>query len=149
MPILTLSQSYKRQDARVRLIDLSDQMSLHMLKITLMPNNRGQDHWRGEVANWLYQADYLSSLKSGKRLKPQDLLDSIFAINEIKELKKRIVRLADLGYSVPDVIEVDLVKLREHLLRIYRDLAIYLSEGQDTKISTWRRILDKILLRYN
>ncbi len=148
MPIEVYGQAYRRRDARLRLIDLSSPVAFHMLKILLLPDRQEQNHWRNEVANWLHLADQQSSVKGGKRLRVDDLMDSIFAVTEISALEKKIINLIRDGYDLRAPQNIDMQSIQHRLVRMYKSLAKALSEGGDETIASWRTSLDSVLNRY-
>jgi hypothetical protein len=63
-----LEFAYESDKAIEKIEDLLPQLSLHILKIWLMPKSRDYDHWVKEVENWLNQISRFSRIKADSKI---------------------------------------------------------------------------------
>ena len=63
-----LEFAYESDKAIEKIEDLLPQLSLHILKIWLMPKSRDYDRWVKEVENWLNQISRFSRIKADSKI---------------------------------------------------------------------------------
>ena len=61
MKILITSSAVQRDILKQKLIDRSEQVVNHLIKIFLYPSNNAAEHWKHEVYSFLYQVGVLKS----------------------------------------------------------------------------------------
>ena len=141
MAIKTITMATLRAVAVMRLISIADTFTAHLVKLKLIPQSRDVDHWRKEIAAYLVQAQRLTYLKAGKRMKLKDLESSLFYIDIPRTIESVVLDVCE-DYDIPRMATTQSVL--DYAVRIYETLGPLILEDRIRTKDDWYKVVREL-----
>ena len=92
--------AYKQDRAIEKIEDLLPQLSLHILKVWLMPESRDREHWIKEIENWLNLINRFSRVKNSRIISKSKFKKEFGGYFEIDEVEDNLYILRHYKFEL-------------------------------------------------